>query len=198
MSIVTEANSLMEQIHKLHRISDEELNRISQPLFAALKDEGMITVEEAERAFVEAQGVWEFDQIPICVGPDRHLPVLTAHGGNVKYSVGKQRVPLHALCGQWHEILREWLGKTEVFCVVVGSRDHAQRVCDELNNTVSDRLPTVLVFEKPQSSISVHRALKNVREVLTEVATDIPDEGQFADRVQVALDDLELMIGAVK
>ena len=56
-------------------------------------------------------------------------------------------------------------------------------------------LPAVLTFDGPQSSISVYRALKQARELMEMV---MPDDGSNADKVQATLDDLELMMKAVK
>jgi hypothetical protein len=42
----------------------------------------------------------------------------------------KQVVPLHVLCGEWQEILSS---DGTRFCVVVGNKEKAQEVVDELN-----------------------------------------------------------------
>lgn len=60
---------------------------------------------------------------------------------------------------------------------------------------ITDYLPAVLTFKPPQSSISTYRALKNARELIEKLEPENPSD---ADRIQVALDDLELMMGAVR
>ena len=63
--------------------------------------------------------------------------------------------------------------------------------------TIATKLPAVLEFPGTrQNSISVLRALKHAREVIMDLSLDFGQESD--DCVQVALDDLELMIGAVE
>jgi hypothetical protein len=65
--------------------------------------------------------------------------------------------------------------------------------------SISNKLPTVLTFEGKQNSISVLRALKNIKEVMELVdahADFVNDDAE--DRFQTAIDDLDLLIGAVK
>lgn len=45
------------------------------------------------------------------------------------FTVGKQAVPLHAMCGTWWEILKD--GKR--YLVIVGGSDKAEQVCKQLN-----------------------------------------------------------------
>ena len=47
-----------------------------------------------------------------------------------QYTVGKNRVPLHALCGEWTEVLRP---DGSVLTVIVGDRNKAAVVCMLLN-----------------------------------------------------------------
>ncbi len=49
------------------------------------------------------------------------------------YTVGKQLVPLHTLCGEWYEILNP---NGVRFCVIVGNYEQAQAVAYQLNNGV--------------------------------------------------------------
>ena len=60
---------------------------------------------------------------------------------------------------------------------------------------ITDYLPAVLTFKPPQSSISIYRALKNARELIEKLEPENPSD---ADRIQVALDDLELMMRVVR
>ncbi len=46
------------------------------------------------------------------------------------YSVGKQLIPMHVLCGEWWEILDM---KFNRFCIIVGTREKAQAVVNRLN-----------------------------------------------------------------
>jgi hypothetical protein len=75
MSLIAfEARRLVKQVQEIQRNKDvagihkdEELDRISKPLIITLMNEGKITRDEAKRAFVEPQGIWEFGLVPICV-----------------------------------------------------------------------------------------------------------------------------------
>lgn len=63
---------------------------------------------------------------------------------------------------------------------------------------VSDKLPSVLSFpNSKQNSLSTFRALKNAREVIEILANGEDLSENDYDRIQVALDDLELMMGSV-
>lgn len=68
--------------------------------------------------------------------------------------------------------------------------------------STSNFIPSVLTFDPPskQTSISTYRALKNARELLDNYADAAGHLGsaEWQDRLQTALDDLELMMGAVK
>jgi hypothetical protein len=45
------------------------------------------------------------------------------------YTVGKQAVPLHVLCGEWWEILLDGVR----YCLIVGNRQKAEQVVKQLN-----------------------------------------------------------------
>jgi len=57
-------------------------------------------------------------------------------------------------------------------------------------------IPSVLTFDEPQAGISTERAIKNVIQILEQqvVVTNEAEE----DRLQVAIDDMKLMLGAIK
>lgn len=64
------------------------------------------------------------------------------------------------------------------------------------NGVAWEKLPAVLVFPlMGQNSISVLRVLKNIKGVLNAFSGY---ENEDDDSMQVALDDLDLLIGAVK
>lgn len=63
------------------------------------------------------------------------------------------------------------------------------------HKSVSNKLPMVLTFKPPQSSISVERALKQARELIEEITAMAP---HHEDRIQATLDDLDMMISAVR
>lgn len=46
------------------------------------------------------------------------------------YRVGQQVIPLHAICGEWWEILGP---NDQRFCVIVGTKEKAQQVANHLN-----------------------------------------------------------------
>jgi hypothetical protein len=46
------------------------------------------------------------------------------------YTVGKQAVPLHVLCGEWWEILNPAGVR---YCLIVGTKEKAQALCDLIN-----------------------------------------------------------------
>lgn len=66
--IATHAKSLIAQVQAVSMIKHFELDTLSKPLIECLVAEGKITQVEANDAFVEAQGIWEFGCIPIRLG----------------------------------------------------------------------------------------------------------------------------------
>lgn len=68
--------------------------------------------------------------------------------------------------------------------------------------STSNFIPAVLTFDPPskQNSLSTYRALKNARELVNLYADACWGNcsADHSDRLQTALDDLELMMGAVK
>jgi len=61
---------------------------------------------------------------------------------------------------------------------------------------ISDKIPSVLTFFNEQSSISTERALKNAIEQLELFGYESPS-GDRPHSVQVAIDDLKLMLYAI-
>ena len=61
----------------------------------------------------------------------------------------------------------------------------------------SDKLPAVLTFSGKQSSLSVERALRQIRMLLMRLQMIELDEGKLQD-CEVSLDDLALMIKAIE
>jgi len=59
-------------------------------------------------------------------------------------------------------------------------------------------LPSVLTFDPPskQTSLSVYRALKNAEQIIGDLETT--GDADYNHRCEVALDDLKLMIGAIR
>jgi hypothetical protein len=63
--------------------------------------------------------------------------------------------------------------------------------------TTSNKLPAVLTFpDGKQSSISLERAIKNALEMLIEFDNTYTSGGKIG--LDAAIDDLELMLGAIE
>lgn len=56
---------------------------------------------------------------------------------------------------------------------------------------ISESLPSVL--HHPRGSISMERALKQIKELLEGIPTDTVEEG-LADRVNASIDDVDTML----
>jgi hypothetical protein len=65
-----------------------------------------------------------------------------------------------------------------------------------MSASISTGLPRVLVFEPPQSSISVERALKGIKNLILACHNRLPEE-ELDWQFTVAMDDLNLLISAV-
>ena len=62
----------------------------------------------------------------------------------------------------------------------------------------SDKLPAVLTFAGKQSSISMERALRQIRMLLRELSELANEDTSTFQECQASLDDLGLMIGAIE